>query len=70
MKTPKGLNMPYFALDEKNKVIVTEDGDHLSIKQFKKIIEGGRAVDMTLMTQRFISFGFDFDALDRFYAAN
>ena len=64
----------YFAVDEEKRLIVNDEGDTFTTEQFKKIIQGNAAkdvfFDMTLMCQRFITLGYDFDALNDFYAAN
>ena len=68
MGTPKGLNMPYFAIDMENRVFVTEDGDQLSLNQFKKILGNADGpIDMTLMCQRFVQYDFNWDRLERYY---
>ena len=61
----------YFAIDMENKVVVNDNGDILTVEQFKKIVEShsahGDFLDMTLSLQRFISCDYDFDALEAEY---
>jgi hypothetical protein len=61
----------YFAIDDKKKRIVNDFGDEFTAEQFKKIIQRNAAknkfFDMTLMTQRFITLDYNFEALNDFY---
>ena len=67
----QGEKNMYFAIDEDQKLIVNEDGDEFTFEQFKTILQNAAekktCVDMTLMTQRLISFDFDWVKLNNFY---
>lgn len=60
----------YFAIDLDN-WIITAEGDTFTKDQFRKVVEhafeNGKFLDMTLMTQRFVAMGYDFDALEKYY---
>lgn len=61
----------YFAADIDRQVVQNEEGDAFSAEQFKKIIERNAAkhkfFDMTIMTQRFVALGYNWDELERHY---
>ena len=64
----------YFAIDLDKKQIQSDAGDIFTANQFKGILEqqfkNNTIPDMTLMTQRFIRLGFDWDRLEAFYNEN
>lgn len=64
---------PYFALDLDNRCIKDEMGNVYTVGQFKNAVahcaEQEIFMDLTLMTQRFVRMGYDFDALEAHYAA-
>jgi hypothetical protein len=69
----KGDEM-YYALDLEAKTVVDDCGCQVSVEDFKSQVEvaaeNDKCLDMTLMTQRFIIMGYDFDALIKFYHDN
>ncbi len=64
----------YFAIDLDTQTIETEDGDTYTGEQFQALVEhaasNDKFFDMTLMTQRFVSMNYDFDALEEYYNTN
>lgn len=64
----------YYALDEKRKRIVDQNGVEFTPDQFEVVLEHAerfrKPVDMTLMLQRFLRMGMDFEALEKFYNDN
>ena len=61
----------YFATDLDNRQIKSEDGEIFTAGQLKTIVDHTAAknefLDMTLMTQRFISLDYDWDKLEDHY---
>ena len=64
----------YFAIDTDKQEIKNDSGDVFTASQFQKIVERGAEkdtfYDMTQMTQRFVSYDYDWDALEKFYASD
>lgn len=63
--------MMYFAIDDKTREFVDQNGVRFTTEQFIKVLERydrfRKPVDMTLSCQRLISMNFDWEALEKFY---
>ena len=61
----------YFAIDEKTREFVDQNGVRFTTEQFQSILERyakqRKSVDMTLSCQRLVNYGFDWDRLNKFY---